>query len=85
MSGHFKDPVQFRIVRTEPRPDRNVRELMCGTDAVISGLAANTRGLLSFPLVGTSTFRELYLIRPRGRTLPAMAQSFCDLVIAGTR
>ncbi len=53
--------------------------------AVISGLAANSKGLLAFPLVGTSTFRELYLIQPRGRKLPAMARSFCDLVIASTR
>ena len=53
--------------------------------AVISGLAANSRGLIAFPLVGSSTFRELYMIQPRGRKLPAMAKSFCDLVTASTR
>ena len=50
--------------------------------AVVSGRAAgSTRGLLSFPLVGNSTSRELYMIQPRERRLTRAARAFADFVL----
>ena len=64
-----------------------LRMVSCGLGcAVVSGLAAATnRGLISFPLVGKSTSRELYMIQPRDRRPTKAARSFIDFILASTR
>lgn len=60
-----------------------LRLVSCGMGcAVVSGRAAeSTRGLLSFTLVGKSTFRDLYMIQPRDRRPTKVARSFMDHVL----
>ena len=60
-----------------------LRLVGCGMGcAVVSGRAAgSTRGLLSFPLVGKSTFRDLYMIQPKDRRPTKVARSFMDYVL----
>ncbi|MBR0179947.1 MAG: hypothetical protein IJQ03_05865, partial [Firmicutes bacterium] len=61
-----------------------LRLVSCGMGcAVVSGRAAgSTRGLLSFPLVGKSTFRDLYMIQPKDRRPTKVARSFMDHVLS---
>ncbi|MBQ3275849.1 MAG: LysR family transcriptional regulator [Oscillospiraceae bacterium] len=78
---------ELNIVARIENSEALLRAVSCGLGcAVVSGLAAATnRGLISFPLVGKSTSRELYLIQPRDRRPTKAARSFIDFVLASTR
>ena len=81
------DMEKLRILARIENSEALLRAVSCGMGcAVVSGLAAgSTRGLLSFPLVGKSTSRELYMIQSRDRRLTRVARSFADFVLASTR
>ena len=61
-----------------------LRLVSCGLGcAVVSGQAAGSvKGLLSFPLTGKSTWRELYMISPKDRRPTPIARSFMDFVLS---
>ena len=78
---------ELNIVARIENSEALLRMVSCGLGcAVVSGLAAATnRGLISFPLVGKSTSRELYMIQPRDRRPTKAARSFIDFILASTR
>ncbi len=81
------DVEELTIVARIENSEALLRAVSCGLGcAVVSGLAAATnKGLISFPLVGKSTSRELYMILPRDRRPTKAARSFIDFVLASTR
>ena len=78
------DLEDLHVVARIENSEALLRLVSCGLGcAVVSGrAAASTRGLLSFPLAGRSTYRELYMIRPRERRLTPVARSFADFVLS---
>ncbi len=77
----------LNIVARIENSEALLRAVGCGLGcAVVSGLAAaNTRGLISFPLVGKNNCRELYMIQPRDRRPTRAGRSFIDFVLASSR
>ncbi|MBR5429821.1 MAG: LysR family transcriptional regulator [Firmicutes bacterium] len=78
------DPEELNVVARVENSETLLELVRGGLGcAVVSGrAAAATAGLLSFPLTGKSTSRELYMIRPQDRRLPRAAAAFADFVLA---
>lgn len=77
------DTAALHIVARMDNSEAVLRGVACGLGcAVVSGLAAGaTKELLSFPLVGRSNEREIYMIRARDRRPTRAARAFIDYVL----
>lgn len=80
-------PEELRIVARIDDSTALLRAVECGMGcAVVSALAARSREkLLSFPLSGKSSARQLYMIRPRDRRLTRAASRFVSFVLDSDR
>ena len=76
-------PQDLCIVARIENSEALLRAVGCGMGcAVVSALAAESaRGVISFPLVGKSNSRPLYMLRPRTRRMTAAARDFAAFVL----